>query len=59
MLICECGILLLYISIESVDIAYMLICECGIYFYTYLLRMWVVLICLSVEKGKMKGNLDS
>ena len=57
MLICECGILSLYISVENVDIAYMLIC--GYCCYIYLLGMWIELICLSVEKGKMKGNLDS
>ena len=59
MLICECGILLLYISVENVDIAYMLICECGILLLYISVEMMIELICMSVEKGKMKSNLDS
>ena len=53
----------------SVDIVvYISVVECGyslfaylrmwILCYTYLLRMWVVLICLSVEKGETKSNWD-
>ena len=51
-------ILLLYIFVENVDIAYMLICECGILLLYISVEMMIELICISVEKGKMKSNWD-
>ena len=51
--------IVVYISVENVDIAYMLICECRILLLYISVEMMIELTCLSVEKGRMKSNLDS